>query len=179
MATKMTALRPDDQRRYHDFIRATVDLNRPHIVTTNANKLVLATLHEIEAFSPDLEEQTWARRTLDALAEDGSRNHVDTVVREAQTIIRLPNKAKVSMPARVGVRRHGERPWQQSLWYELTWAEFEDLLGRWESRYGIDTAKLTTMRLVRTLRDRFPESSVVGEALRLAGLDPLELDLAS
>lgn len=77
------------------------------------------------------------------------------------------------MAARVGVRDKGAAAWQQRLWYTLTWAQFDEMI----ERHSADATKLFAMRGVRTLRDQYPDTTIVGEAIRAAGLDPLDLDL--
>lgn len=177
MSSQVTALRPDDRQWYLGFIREALDLTRPDIDTATANRLVMAFLHDHEATTQDIEEQTRARRVLDACAEDGSRRLVYAVVREASTAMRVPNRGIVQMPARVGRRKKGAPGWQQSLWYELTWAEFDEMIVRHTERHTIEATKLFAMRGIRSLRDQYPETTIVGEAIRSAGLDPLDLDL--
>ncbi len=80
-------------------------------------------------------------------------------------------------PARVGRRKKGSKSWQQTLWYELPWDEFDAFLERETDRHTADATKLFAMRRVRTLKAQYPDAASVGEAIRLAGLDPLDLDL--
>ena len=134
-------------------------------------------MHDHEASTSNIEEQIKARRILDACAEDGSRSLVYGVIREDNTAVRLPNTGVLHLPARIGTRKKGSKGWQQTLWYDMDWAQFDEFLERQTERHSADATKLFAMRGVRTLKEQYPDTASVGEAIRAAGLDPLNLDL--
>ena len=180
MANYNSALTNEDRDRFRQFIRDTVDVDAPSPVFTEETTKVIAQLLTVAQYGHDPEQQQWAERTLKNLSQDGARGHVEQVFKADKTVFRKPATTAavpLNVPARVGIRR--EKAYQQSLWWELTWEEFDN----WLELLGVKAARLQAkadaFAEVNALRVKYPDTKTPIEAMDIEGIDPRSFDLAA
>lgn len=182
LVANKTTLVSHERERLDALIRRQVDTMDARQNGTGLKELltgsVIDTL-ELAAADGDAD----AEHILRGLAIDGLRERVAVLLKTDDRCLIARNGAVLSMPARWGVRRHEpngvrQKHYQQRLWWELTWAEFADMvdgLRRQAARLGEEAGAWGE---VLRLHDRFPETQTPGEACERAGIDPHEFKLA-
>jgi hypothetical protein len=124
-----------------------------------------------------------ADRVLEAMLKVGSEHALKGVRKEETCSISIGwngHARVVSMPTYYGVRRRdpttGERLKQSEMWrfFELSWNEFEDLVGMIRAQANVLADRVTAWEEVLPLRKQFPDSATPREAMDRAGLDPYQ-----
>lgn len=170
MANYNSALSNDDRDRFRQFIRDTVDVDAPSPVFTEETAKVIEQLLTVAQYGHDPEQQQWAERTLKNLSKVGARGLVEQVFKADKAVFRKP-------ATRVGIKR--ERAYQQPLWWELTWKEFDDWLDMLGVKAGRLQAKADAFAEVRALKAKYPDTKTPIEAMDIEGIDPRSIDLAA
>jgi len=184
MGFNVSVLSKDDRDRLRAFIGEVIDLDAARPVIAEATATVIEHVHTVAQFGHDPDQQSWAARCLIGLAEDGARAHVARAIKAGETVFRKPNTTQVTpltVPARVGVRAasEGKVTYQQPLWWELTWQDFDHWFGLQEQRLARHDEKIEAFRYVAQLHAKYPTSATPGEAVLLDGGDPRAIDLAA
>lgn len=126
-------------------------------------------------------DRTLAERILHGLAIDGAWERVtDRLAEDKGTIAH--NGTVLSIPSRIGARARRadgvqEKHYQQRLWWDWTWLEFEDWLRGQTVQAQQLGDKVAVMRKVLSLHDLYPDTKTPGEACERAGVDPREFRL--
>lgn len=124
-----------------------------------------------------------AVRLMRSLAQDGVQSRVSSRIKNEHGTVRVSTTGKVvSLPARVGSRAQDTdgvklRVFQQTLWYELTWDAFIEMVTERRRQIAQLGDKVVGFEQVLPLRDQFPDTLTPGEALERAGIDPNSIDL--
>jgi len=184
MGFNVSVLSQADRDRLRDFIGEVIDLDAARPVIAEATATVIEHVHTVARCGHDPDRQSWAARCLVGLAEDGARAHVARAIKAGETVFRKPNTTQVApltVPARVGVRATsaGKVAFQQPLWWELTWRDFDHWLRLQEQRLARHGEKIEAFRYVAQLHAKYPTSATPGEAVLLDGGDPRAIDLAA
>ena len=182
MANYNSALSNEDRDRFREFIRDTVDVDAPRPVITEETEKVIAALLTVAQYGHDPEQQQWAERTAKNLSKDGGRGHVEQVFKADKTVFRKPATTAavpLSVPTRVGIKRKGERAFQQPLWWELTWEDFDQYVDGLSVTAARQRAKADAFAEVSALRAKYPATKTPIEAMDIEGIDPRAFDLAA
>lgn len=180
MANK-SALLPPERARVDGLARPLISRfsgTQTEVGVKDATAEALVATLQRAAEAGDVE----AECTLHALAIDGAAERIAVLLKQERCLI-ARNGHVLSMPARWGIRRRDsqgkrQRHHQQALWWELTWAEFQEMvasLRRQAARLGEEAAAWDA---VLNLHDRYPDTLTPGEACECAGIDPHEFKLA-
>jgi len=184
MGINVSVLANDDRDWLRDFIGTVIDLDAARPVIAEATATVMEALHEAVKSARDPEQQAQAARCIKGLAEDGARAHVSRAIKAGETVFHKPNTTQVApltVPARIGVRVAGDEKvyFQQRLWWELTWVDFDQWLRVQEKALARHEEKVASFRYVAGLHAKYPTSATPGEAVSMDGGDPREIDLAA
>jgi hypothetical protein len=128
-----------------------------------------------------------AQALRDAIVTAGCCAEVDPYISERKGTIftKVGAGPKVARKVReiVGVRRKEQRNgkevqvWQHSLWWTLTWDEFEAMVRSYLAQGLRMQEQAAAWKEVLALRNQFPDTATPGEACERAGLDPKAFDL--
>jgi hypothetical protein len=117
-----------------------------------------------------------------ALAQDGAEAQFNSWLKHDRAKIMISHTGQIlSIPARFGIRTKREpgEPdfWQQPLWWELTWEQFEQLVISL-CQQGVRLAQeAEALDEVLALRDRYPETKTPLQACEAAGIDPRRFNI--
>lgn len=175
--SRISSLVPDDREWLNNLIDSLI-FGRSSVRTTSVTNEVIQILQAKEA-----DGDVQAARAVEALATDGVRSHVETRIKVESTSVKISHTGEViQLPARVGHRKRNsdgavERAFQQTLWYELPWSEFIDMMQARQRQHERDGVALIAFDEILNLHDLYPDSKTPLEACDLAGIDPAEFDL--
>jgi hypothetical protein len=119
-----------------------------------------------------------AQRAIRSLAIDGARNRAQVRGAQAKSPVWSNLGSKIVMlKDRLPHRRRkpdgrAEKAVLQTLWTEMTWAEFEESVNMLLAQLNALGEHLTAARLILKLRDLYPDTKSPGEACERAGIDP-------
>lgn len=171
------ALYPEDRDQVREILDRMVaegDRSGGPNTTTIARKLVLR-LEESAR-----EEKIFAQRAIQAFAIEGARQMIAKHLKDEKGTVRIAHNGKIiSLPTRLGIAATDvegvvKQFYQQPLWWEMTWEQFERKVADMQKQRDVLSGEVTALREIERLRERFPESLTPGEACRLAGIDPRE-----
>jgi len=182
MSVRLSSIHGGDKERFYELIRGV--LAGAGVVDINIRDIARQVMDRVEALATSAtkqEDRIWAVRLLRALAEDGARGHVNTVLKEARTaVVILWDGAEehFSIPARAAIYDRQRKTWQHHFYDALPWDTYTGYVSGLEKGVNTQTLKLTAHQKILALRQQFPRTATPGEAMELAGMEPDHLELA-
>lgn len=179
MANRITKLVPDDRHWLEGIVDAEV-CNQAEINITRITDQVIERLANRQG-----EEQLRRERALKALAADGLRVLVDRYVHQDRSMVTVSQTGHViSLPSRVGLKAvndvgQREKWYQQTLWWELPWSLFEEVVQLMRQQRDKLGSKVEGLGEILKLRELYPDTVTAGEACERIGIDPREFDLTT
>jgi hypothetical protein len=181
MSVRLSSIHGGDRERFYGLIRQVVETSA---LDVNIRDVARQTMDRVEGLATGAEkpeDRVWAVRLLRALAEDGARGHVNTVLKEARTAVVIlwdGSEEHFSIPARVAIRDRQRKTWQHHFYDALPWDTYDGYVSGLQKGVNTQTLKLAAHQKILALRQQFPSTATPGQAMELAGMDPDNLELA-
>jgi len=175
--SKVTALSSDDR----DFIERLIDNAVQSAKSVETTELTISIASDLETLckAGDPHSRRQSRRAQNSLIRDGLRARVETRLKADRASIKIRRSGRiVSLPARLGISTIEEedgtrrRTFQQHLWWELSWPQFDELIATMRARGASINREAEALMEVHALRAMYPDTKTVGEACERAGIDP-------
>ncbi|HXH79549.1 hypothetical protein [Nocardioides sp.] len=174
----MSALKPDDKKWFDSLIEAASTKGVECAVTALTDDVY----PNVERMAEGGDRQ--AQRVVSALGRDGARGRIQTWLKSDVSVFRIARTGHVlSVPSRRGVPAVDDdgvpsRHYQQPLWWELTWKQFEKMVETVAARRDVMSAQVDAFSDVITLKDKYPHTQTPGEACEIDGIDPRSFDIS-
>ena len=145
---------------------------QPDARPPEVGKMARSIVQNMEATDP-----LFPRGVDDRVAQEGWRQFVMAVEKQGDfSAIRVGDKI-ICISSKRSVRRRNaegdrERFYQPTLWWELTWGEFEDMLGQLRGQRDRLSTEIRGFSRALLWKEKHPDTKTPGEALEREGIDP-------
>jgi hypothetical protein len=157
---------PQDCKEYDTALIEAFESGTTTAERIDALEVILA--DAVQAHRPwarDIEREALRDGLNKFIVEYGKRRQPDVVLAYNGRVISKPRRRGVV----IRLDETGERAYQQELFEDMTWVQFRSLLDNRVSQINSIAEELRVLRRIDQLRQRWPNSAGVAEALHLQG----------